>query len=337
MKTRVLAGVMLTLAVTLSVVAFPQVEAASNSWVTKAPHPLPGIEDHAVVVAGGVLYTIGGWDGSDEVAEAYAYYPATNSWLMRAPMPTARAELAAAVVSSSPAVIYAVGGRDTLGNVMTTNEAYYPDTNAWVTRAPMRVPRIYPAAAMVNGIVYVIGGSERYESPSIPIGPVVSTNEAYYPSTNSWVFKRPMPTPRGGLMVAVVRNVIYAIGGYDNGGDPLNVVEAYYPQTNSWVRKKSLPIAVMEAAVAVVEDVIFIFGGEAYVPIITGGISNNLFLSDLTQAYYYRTNSWVQKAPMPTARREMAAGVINGVAYVVGGTTAPGLASFNVNEAYYYR
>lgn len=320
MKIRVFAGVILTLAVTLSIIAVPQVEAASNSWVAKAPHPEQEIYGHAQVAAGGVIYTIGGPGQFPSYAsgDTYAYYKDTDSWLKRAPMPTPRLDLDAAVVESSPAVIFAVGGTPEEDVYTAANEAYYPETNTWVEKAPMHVARTAMAAVTVNGVVYAIGGVA-----SLPIG-FTGVNEAYYPATDSWVFKRPMPTPRAMFMVAVVNGVIYAIGGSD-GHNSLSVVEAYYPHTNSWVRKRSMPLRVREAATAVVENVVFVFGG--YIDS-TGD-------TPTTQAYYYRTNSWVNKSPMPSPRYAMRAAVVDNVAYVIGGIHMG--YSTNVNEAYYYR
>lgn len=308
-------------AIASSLCTFPTAEAASNSWVAKAQHPLPGIEAHAVAVIDGVLYTIGGLNGTDVINDTYAYYPATNSWLTRAPMPDARMDAAAAVVSSSPATIYVIGGDDItrFPAIPPTTMAYIPATNSWLLRAPMNVVRASLAAATVNGVIYAIGGHT-------PEGEL-STNEAYHPSTDSWVLKRPMPTPRHGLVAIAVNNVIYAIGGCDEYDNPLTVVEAYYYWTNSWVRKKSLPRPAGRAAAATVENVIFLFGG----------LGEGVGPQNSNQAYFYRTNSWVLKAPMPTPRFRMGAGAIDNAIYVVGGTDTWSAATYNVNEAYYYR
>ena len=73
------------------------------------------------------------------------------------------------------------------------------------------------AAAVVNNIIYAIGGGGVY----------LATNEAYDPVANTWSTKTDMPTARGSLGAAAVNNIIYAIGGATNG--LLSTVEAYDP------------------------------------------------------------------------------------------------------------
>src|SRR5207249_945974 len=82
-----------------------------------------------VGVVNGVLYAVGGTDGSGSMATVEAYDPVTNRWTTKAPMPTPRTELGVGVVNG---VLYAVGG-DYLGTV----EAFDPVTNSWTTKAAM--------------------------------------------------------------------------------------------------------------------------------------------------------------------------------------------------------
>ncbi|MDO9098650.1 MAG: MopE-related protein, partial [Candidatus Methanoperedens sp.] len=71
--------------------------------------------------------------------------------------------------------------------------------------------RQYPAAAVVNNKIYVIGGW-------ISSG-AVATVEVYDPATNTWTNESSMPTARYLLAAEVVNNRIYAIGGETTYGD----------------------------------------------------------------------------------------------------------------------
>ena len=59
-------------------------------------------------------------------------------------------------------------------------------------------------------------------------------------TANSWIAKAPMPTPRGGLGVAVVDGKIYAIGG-DASGKLVGTNEEYNPVTDTWTTKAPMP------------------------------------------------------------------------------------------------
>jgi N-acetylneuraminic acid mutarotase len=184
--------------------------------------------------------------------------------------------------------------------------------NPWATKAPMPTGRGWLAVAVVNNIIYAIGGSN---------GSYLSTNEAYDPSTDTWTTKAPMPTPRFGLVAAVVNNIIYAIGGYNYSGY-LSTNEAYDPSTNTWTTKAPMPTPRFGLVAAAVNNIIYAIGGFNYY---SGYLSTN-------EAYDPSTNTWTTKAPMPTARYGLAAASVNNIIYAIGGYN--GTNYLSTNEAY---
>src|SRR5206468_3550529 len=98
----------------------------SGSWTTKAPMPTAryGL---GVATVDGILYAVGGWNGSSHLSTVEAYNPTTDTWGTKASMPTARADVGVAVVNG---ILYAVGGGNSSG-VLTTVEAYDPATDTW--------------------------------------------------------------------------------------------------------------------------------------------------------------------------------------------------------------
>ena len=143
---------------------------------------------------------------------------------------------------------------------------------------------------------------------------------------DSWTSILPMPTARGGLGVAVVNGIIYAIGGL-SGTSPLNVNEAYIPSLNSWTSKTPMPTARSGCAVAVYDNKIYVIGGSVG----NGFVGNN-------EVYDPATNTWETKASMPTPRTDLSASVVNGKIYLIGGkeysSTSPYFRGTNVNEVY---
>ena len=87
--------------------------------------------------------------------------------------------------------------------------------------------------AVVNGVLYAIGGSTGYGCQ----GAALATNRAYDAATNIWTTKAPMLTPRCSAVGAAVNGRVYVVGG--NG--PLATVEAYDPATNTWTTRARCP------------------------------------------------------------------------------------------------
>ena len=71
--------------------------------------------------------------------------------------------------------------------------------------------------------------------------------------------RAPMPTPRSDLVVAVIHDLLYAVGG--NDGAPLATVEVYDPTTNAWTARASMPTARVDAQGAVKDGRLYVVGG----------------------------------------------------------------------------
>jgi hypothetical protein len=169
--------------------------------------------------------------------------------------------------------------------------------NYWVTKESMQQARSDLGVATVNGKIYAIGGNTENgyvpntsENDYKALGWIVATNEEYDTETNTWAFKKPMPTPRCNFGIVVYQNKIYCIGGITNiVGDEISftgVNEVYDPATDTWETKASMPNST--SAQANVVD------GKIY--LIDGGCNGNL-----NQAYNPVTDSWTIKEPMPVA------------------------------------
>ena len=74
---------------------------------------------------------------------------------------------------------------------------------AWETMASMPTARTALGAAVVNNMLYAIGGRN---------GAAVNTVEAYDPSTDTWTSAAAAPTARDGVAVAAVNGKIYVVG-----------------------------------------------------------------------------------------------------------------------------
>ena len=92
--------------------------------------------------------------------------------------------------------------------------------DSWVTRAKAPSVRCETAGAVLNGLLYVVGGGTGTD--------YVALVDVYDPKTDCWRSLARMRTPRGFLAAAPLGGKVYAVGGLDLGGS-LATNEAYTP------------------------------------------------------------------------------------------------------------
>jgi N-acetylneuraminic acid mutarotase len=297
----------------------PESSVDSSAWTEKASMHIPrtGL---AVGVVNGILYAVGGdtviiQNGNPVViylGTVEAYDPSTNTWTTKTPMPTARSGLAVGVVNG---ILYAIGGTKDGVNNLTTVEAYDPVMNTWDTnKAAMSTARYGLGVGVVNGQIYAVGGFIAPDQSS----PV----EAYDPVADGWVPRASMPIGRMLLGVGVVNNTLYAVGGSTDGSNNLSTVEAYDPAMDSWSTETPMPTPRGGLAVGVNDGILYAVGGQ--LPDIQPGDT----VPKTLEAYNPAMNTWTPMDPMTTGRTLLAAGVVNGILYTVGG------ADFGTVEAF---
>jgi len=206
---------------------------AKNTWETKMSMPTPRADLCASVVDG-KIYLIGGkeyWGVEPfyhdlDVNEVYD--PAANSWTTKSSMPIPAFGYACEVVDGK---IYVIGGarefQEGLGNLTAigSNQVYDSKNDTWSSQASLPVAVSHAAACVTSGVtapkrIYVVGGFDQTNYSN--------ATQAYDFERNVWSSGALMPTARAYLGLAVVDDVLYAIGGFA-GLDLLDVNERYAP------------------------------------------------------------------------------------------------------------
>merc|ERR1719487_162123 len=152
-----------------------------------------------------------------------------------------------------PCRLYVVGGINDGYRLVDTVERFDPLLGTWEVLPHLHTARAGPAASVLAGRLYVLGGEAR--------GAALKDVQRFDPWTGWWETVPDMHIGRIRAATAVLDGCLYVLGGLD-GAKPLSAVERYDPKTQEWE-----VLAPMEkpryACAAIVKDgKIYAFGGE---------------------------------------------------------------------------
>ncbi len=181
---------------------------ATDTWTRKADMPTPR-HGLSTAVLNGKIYAISGFDGTN-MATVEQYDPASDTWTKKADLPTLRSHLATEVVNGK---MYAIGGwdrRQPIDTVFSSVAVYDPAADTWTKKADMPTARWSAASSVVNGKIYIVGGTVVTGAGNRLN---LTTVEIYDPETDTWERGVDMPTARGWLSSSFVDGKLYAVGG----------------------------------------------------------------------------------------------------------------------------
>jgi N-acetylneuraminic acid mutarotase len=183
----------------------------------------------------------------------------------------------------------------------------------WVRRGDMPEPaRLGFGAAVVENQIYVMGGQVGDDG--------MTTVDVYDPVTDLWTQRASMLYKTVYPGISVVDGRIYVMGGYTDvtSASSNALVEEYNPATDTWTEKASMPAPREGLVTAVAGDKIYAIGG-AY---LTADSPTPEVLAAVAE-YDPATDTWTEKAPLPTVRTWAMGGVVDDKIYVIGGATQP--------------
>jgi N-acetylneuraminic acid mutarotase len=228
------------------------------------------------------------------------------------PMITARTLAPTSALKNEVVVI---GGLASDGSTVLDVVESYDTTSSsrqWVTKPKLPSALCGAGAASLAGKLYVVGGA-----PDVGLTP---TNAilAFDSSTLNWEPVPGMETPRWRPAVQVSLGFLYAIGGYITS-DPVvsNQAEKFDPSTGKWsvLDNSNMTTPRCCMASATVGSSIYTIGGFT----VDGKASAEVEILDTS------TGAWLPSVPLPSARAEAQAIVLqSGNILVFGGTSSDG-------------
>jgi N-acetylneuraminic acid mutarotase len=223
-------------------------------------------------------------------------------------------------LSSNTYYVYRVRAYNGAGNSAYSNEdgsttlsgstPAATGTLRWSTVAASPVPRAEGQAGVVGGKLYVLGGVDN-------VGPY-ARSDVYDPATNKWTRLRDLPKKLTHAGTAVEGRNIYLAGGYIGTASTgwaqtfaTREVWRYNVDTNAYTAMPQLPAARGGGAlVALGRKLHFVAGAD-----INRADRGEHWVLNLDNT----AAGWTSAATLPNGRSHLAAVVLNGKIYVVGG------------------
>jgi large repetitive protein len=282
-------------------------------------HQLAGGFDDPLPITEGPDGTI--YVGEFGAGKITALEPASGTWVSKQPMPQAVLDAGGKALGGK---VYVVAGKTSAGH-RTRMDIYDPTMDSWTKGPSLPGPAVEnPAVATLNGKLYVFGGSTDAFSGA------VNNAAEYDPMSQSWRRLAPMNTARGGATAQAIKGKVYVVGGMNSKGASLASVEVYNPVKNTWSKAPAMNTRRDNPGSAAFGGKLYVFGGR------TRNADGTTVSGTLAKVERYdpSTSRWVGRTPMPTGRRTMVVGTLNGRAQVMGGERTSTGGSFAANEEY---
>ncbi len=291
-------------------------------WTPRAP--LAELRSHgATAVYEGRIYVFGGGGpGFASMNSVEVYDPKADSWGAARPMPTTRSGAMAVTVDDR---IYVMGGGFKQPNgkfrFFSTVEIYHPLSDRWENGPSLLHVHDYPAAALREGRLYILGGHHPegteggpQTDPGFDVCEMLEPKVGHPPGRPAgWKEIAPLTVPRFALSAAVFRGRLLALAGVafsPEGFLNYDLVEAYDPEKNEWRPDPALTLPWRAAAAGAV-----VAGGRLY---LCGGYSTD-FVHDRSARYLPSRRMWERLGSIGEPRAAMGAAVVDGVIYLIGG------------------
>lgn len=263
-----------------------------NKWFRIDVQHLVQRSYHGMVYLNGLVYLIGGFDGTHQLRTVSVVDPINQVWTTKASMHQARCYVACTQFDGK---IYACGGFNGRDRHRSC-EVYDVQTDTWTEIPPMNEIRSDATATAVNGKIYVIGGFNGQQ--------VHNSIEYYDVQTGVWTMDEPMVISRSGVNSVAWRDKIIVIGG-NSGHHRENTVEMFDTEKRLWSFLPNLITTRSNFAACVMEETLYVLGG--YDGFGTTSNCESLDLAKLPES------KWNTVWPLSSSRSALTSCVISGL------------------------
>ncbi len=202
-------------------------------------------------------------------------------------------------------VLLAIFSAVSCGIGRQSNSADAAPTVRWTKKCDMPGPLSAFDAVTLGNKIYAIGGRGKEKGHD-------RYTYVYDAGKDSWVAKKEPAFPRSNHAVAALRNKIYVFGGNDSP----DKAEAYDVGADAWKELAPIPTPRMHVNYSAAEC-----GGKIY---LIGGLEkkDGPYLdtdSNKNEMYDPASNTWAEKAPLPSPRSSAAVTTFENKIYVMSG------------------
>lgn len=207
-------------------------------------------------------------------------------WELRTPLNTPRSRLAVVRLGDK---LYALGGETVDGHTISDVDVYDLQVNDWRSVQPLPDGLANLAAATLDNMIYVAGGSNK--QAGLETTNVSDRFFGYDAAADAWQELGRLPNPLAGAELIAGNGALYLIGGWD-GSSVRDEVWRYTPTPS---RSEAVAIATPNTTASPITTAVDAAGAVA------------------------RNAEWVLVTRMPTARAFFGSVWVDGEIYVVGG------------------
>ncbi len=303
----------------------PTAPAIQSTWHTLSPFPEPtweldGVECHGkIYLVGGITNAWAARTGWIPNRRVYCYDPRSDQWTRKAPIPAVVHHMA---VVECDGMIYGFGGYKTPEQGPDDWEPvagawkYDPIADTWSAIQPLPAARGAAAASVLDGRIYVAGGSyacrRKGQAKAPAQAPHTSSADVfvYDPVADSYSQSAPMLTARNHHLLETLNGKLYALGGRVGASNAfqssnkIDLVEEYDPADDTWWPRSRMLAAHGAMLACVHKGAIYVSGGDG---------------QRMVEKYDPVADRWSVAAELPRPHLGAAGGCVDGRMYVITG------------------